>query len=353
MDEKKNKLLIITQKVDKNDSVLGFFHSWILEFAKHCEELTVICLKKGEYDLPDNVRVMSLGKENGISKLKYIINFYKYIWQNRKNYNNVFVHMNVEYVILGSLLWRILKKKVGLWYMHKSVTFKLKLAEKLSNVIFTGSKESFRLESKKLIVLHHGIDSDVFLKKTKEYSKELNLLTVSRISKVKNIDLMVDLVLFLKDKIKNINLKIIGDTITKSDIEYLDILKKRVIDLNLENNVEFQGAVTNNNLPNFYQAADILLNFSQTGSIDKVILEAMSCGTLVLTTNESMHFLPEKCFYEHNDLDVLQDKILQLHQLDENKKQELEYSLCAIVKKNHELSDLIKQILKNYEEASK
>ena len=57
------KLLIITQKVDINDDLLGFFHGWIAEFVRQCEQVTVICLQKGEYDLPRNVRVLSLGKE--------------------------------------------------------------------------------------------------------------------------------------------------------------------------------------------------------------------------------------------------------------------------------------------------
>ena len=78
------KLLIITQKVDINDDVLGFFHRWIEEFAKHCEKITVICLQKGEYNLPDNVKVLSLGKEGAMAKIKYALNFYKYIWQERK-----------------------------------------------------------------------------------------------------------------------------------------------------------------------------------------------------------------------------------------------------------------------------
>ena len=58
------KLLICTQKVDTNDDNLGFFHDWIKEFARHCEKVTVICLYKGEYGLPKNVIVKSLGKEN-------------------------------------------------------------------------------------------------------------------------------------------------------------------------------------------------------------------------------------------------------------------------------------------------
>jgi len=57
------KLLIITQTLDKNDPLLGFFHEWIRKFTEHFEEIIVICLQKGEYDFPGNVKVLSLGKE--------------------------------------------------------------------------------------------------------------------------------------------------------------------------------------------------------------------------------------------------------------------------------------------------
>ena len=57
------KLLILTQKMDKNDDLLGFFHNWVSEFAKKCEKVTVISLGIGEYSLSDNVKVLSLGKE--------------------------------------------------------------------------------------------------------------------------------------------------------------------------------------------------------------------------------------------------------------------------------------------------
>jgi hypothetical protein len=69
------KLLIITQKIDKNDPVLGFFHNWVKKFSENYESVNVICLYKGEYDLPKNVRVFSLGKEKEESKIKFILNF--------------------------------------------------------------------------------------------------------------------------------------------------------------------------------------------------------------------------------------------------------------------------------------
>lgn len=59
------RLLVVTQAVDKQDPVLGFFHRWLEEFAKHADQLIVICLREGTHSLPSNVRIYSLGKENG------------------------------------------------------------------------------------------------------------------------------------------------------------------------------------------------------------------------------------------------------------------------------------------------
>src|SRR3989344_2582413 len=98
------RLLICTQAVDKDDRVLGFFHTWLIEFAKHFKQITIICLKEGAHTLPNNVLVYSLGKEKGhpphLSKLVYAWRFVRLAWKLRKNYDAVFVHMNQEYVLL-------------------------------------------------------------------------------------------------------------------------------------------------------------------------------------------------------------------------------------------------------------
>ena len=63
------RLLICTQAIDKNDPILGFFHRWVIEFAKHFEHISVICLREGTHTLPENVSVYSLGKEGGESSI--------------------------------------------------------------------------------------------------------------------------------------------------------------------------------------------------------------------------------------------------------------------------------------------
>src|SRR3989338_2534636 len=123
------RLLIITQAVDNNDPVLGFFVSWIRELSKRFESVDVICLREGTHSLPANVSVHSLGKENleiENWKLKilrrplYIMRFYRYAWSLRRSYDAVFVHMNQEYVLLGAILWKLLGKRVYMWRNHYS-----------------------------------------------------------------------------------------------------------------------------------------------------------------------------------------------------------------------------------------
>src|SRR5512146_1469044 len=112
------KLLIITQKADRNDPILGFFHRWLIEFARHFDSVLVICLEEGEHDLPANVRVMSLGKERRRSRGAYVARLLSIAWRERQSYDAVFVHMNPIYIVLCGLLWRLLHKPIALWYTH-------------------------------------------------------------------------------------------------------------------------------------------------------------------------------------------------------------------------------------------
>jgi len=282
------KLLIVTQKVNINDPILGFFHRWIIEFAKHWQTVTIICLEKGEYKLPENVKVLSLGKEKSGSKIGYFLNFYKYLWGERKNYDAVFVHMNPVYVVLGGIFWRLFGKQIALWYTHKSVDLKLRIAEKLVHKIFTASKESFRLKTKKVEIMGHGIDTDYFkCDSLRNFNRPLKILHVGRITKIKNCDTIIKAVDLLKNKNIDSVLTFVGGPVTDDDKKYFEGIKNLIGDLKLQKNIIFAGNVTNEKVKDFYCKTDICINASPTGGMDKAVLEAISCGRLVFLANKT------------------------------------------------------------------
>src|SRR3989344_5188931 len=156
------RLLIVTQVVDTNDSNLGFFHRWIEEFSKHCEHVHVICLKEGRHSLPANVSLYSLGKESGASRIKYLWNFYRYIWKLRKDYDAVFVHMNQEYVLLGGKFWWLMGRRVILWRNHKKGSLLTRLTGCLSHTVCYTSESAYVASFKNAVRMPIGIDTNFF-----------------------------------------------------------------------------------------------------------------------------------------------------------------------------------------------
>ncbi|OGC80274.1 hypothetical protein A2943_00150 [Candidatus Adlerbacteria bacterium RIFCSPLOWO2_01_FULL_51_16] len=266
------RLLVCTQTVDRNDPDLGFFHRWLEEFAKHCEKVVVICLQEGEHALPKNVEVHSLGKEKGTPRLMRWIRALRYIVVLRKQHDAVFVHMSPEYVVLGGIFWRLWNKKIVLWYTHKSVTLALRIATLLAHAVATASKESFRLKSKKVTVLGHGIDTDFFTSDPNTVRGDA-ILSVGRLSPSKRHDLAIRAAV-LADR----ELYIIGEGPERKILESLvQSIKPRV---------HFLGGLTQGQLRDEYRKASFLIHTSETGSLDKVVLEALATDVAVVTTSD-------------------------------------------------------------------
>lgn len=293
------KLLIVTQVIDSEDPVLGFFVRWVEEFAKHIEHIKVICLKEGKHVLPANVRVHSLGKERGAaSRVAYAWRFLSLVWKLRRDYGAAFVHMNPEYIVLGGLFWRLLGKRVALWYTHKSVDLKLRIAALFSNIIFTASKESFRLRSGKIRVMGHGIDTDFFSPDV-SIARGDWMLSVGRLMPSKRHDLAIRRAVH-----EGKELRIAGEGPERANLEALAH--------SLSANVHFLGGLTQTALRNEYRTASLCLHTSETGSLDKVVLEALACGLHVRTNDPALKALENAnpaYVREHHSLTALVPRI--------------------------------------------
>ncbi len=339
-------LLIITQKVDKNDDVLGFFHRWIEEFAKHCEQVTVICLQKGEFDLPKNVRVFSLGKENGVSRLTYVLRFYKYIWNERKNYDSVFVHMNQEYVLMGGVVWRIFGKKVSMWRNHYDGSFLTRMAMTLSNNIFCTSAYSFTAQSKKTTIMPVGIDTNLFKNESHVARKHNSVLFLARMSPTKNPDLIIEAL----KHIHEIHVPCVADFYGNplpQDEPYLDGLKEKVSTYKLGSAVSFKKGIPNTETPKVYNTHEIFINASPSGMYDKTIFEAMACESLILTSNLNLKGQIDDIFlFKENDGKDLAKQLKYLLGLDIQTKEKCGKILRTYVVEHHSLEMLIQKLIK-------
>jgi glycosyltransferase involved in cell wall biosynthesis len=279
------KLLIITQIVDRNDSNLGFFHRWIEEFAKHCEEVSVICLKKGDYSLPSNVWVYSLGKEAGTSRLARVWRFYRYIFKLRSQYDAVFVHMNPEYIVLGGYWWARWHKTVALWYAHRSNTRKLRAALKWVKYVLTVSPDSFAVPTPKLRALGHGIDTALFKPQIKEESTLLRIATAGRVAASKHILEMIGVLGELYARKENFVFTVVGAPVTDAEEAYAKKVEVAVSAAPWSGQVKLAGALPHSSLPAFLNTQDVFFNFATTGNMDKAGLEALAAGMPLLSTN--------------------------------------------------------------------
>lgn len=295
-------LLIITQKVDKDDQLLGFFIGWLQEFSERYGMVTVVCLQSGPYSLPSNIHVVSLGKDRGASKLRQLLSFYSAIIGLRRQYDVVFVHMNPIWAVLGAWVWRVLGKRVALWYASKGVSLKLRLAVQWVDVIFTASPESFRVLSPKVTVLGHGIDTNLFQPGNSQRSAGMRLLSVGRIAPVKNYETLIRAAALLRDEGTDFSVTMIGEPALPQDIAYERHLGDMIEELGLVDRFRRVGKVVHRNLVPYYQSHSVFVHLSRTGSLDKAILEAMACGMPVVSCNDSARaFLPPEALFDEGD----------------------------------------------------
>jgi len=272
-----------------------------------------------------------------------LVKIFKYQWFLLKllpRVNGVFFHMCPEYVLGAHLLPKIFRKKTLLWYTHKSVNWKLKLAEKLVDKIFTASKESFRLPSKKVEITGHGIDINKFKPaETKKDGSKFKIISVGRISPVKNYEIMINAAEILKNKDFNFEIKIAGAPILKDDKTYFEKLKNLIKEKKLDDIVEFVGPIPNKYIAEFYQSGDLFINLSDTGSLDKAVLEAMACGLNVVTSNEAFKDILKEDNIVDKKTEDMADKIIYLAKINNS------FSLIDYVTKNHNLDNLIFKIV--------
>lgn len=109
-----------------------------------------------------------------------------------------------------------------------------------------------------------------------EKNKENYVLTVCRLSKFKNVDLLIRTIKTLSNDLPDCKLMIVGDGEEKEQ------LMKITNDLNLEKQILFLGSKSHEQLIKLYQKAKVTIICSHEETFGLVPVESMICGTPVI-----------------------------------------------------------------------
>ena len=351
------KLVFVTRKMDRNDPATSFIFSWIEKLASQVQTLYVVCQEKGETSaLPGNVEVHSFGKDKGYGKVRQAYSLWLLAFRMAGKADGFFIHMHPIYAIMVWPVTILRGQKFVLWYTHKAVDLKLRAAVSLVDRVLTASPESFRLKSSKVKVIGHGIDLDKFKPMGgRNTDDKFRIVSIGRISPVKDYETLIKAVEILVNhkQIKDLKLEIYGDIVLPQHQAYLDSLVKFVENADLDDVIDFQAGVSHDHVPALINESDLFVNMSMTGSLDKAVLEAAACAKPVLTSNEAfekpLNDISGDLFFERDNPKDLAEKILRMKNAAPGFRAELGQRLRSWVEKEHNLENLVKKIVGEFQ----
>lgn len=199
---------------------------------------------------------------------------------------------------------------------EKRIEIETQLVRQADTLIAPSENEKKYLEylyqanPKKIFVISPGVDTSLFYPMDKIQSKlavdaspdHKMILFVGRIDPVKGLDVLLYAIsiLFAKKPGMKACLWIVGGDISEKpemwsqELQKLEQLRKL---LGLHTTVKFVGQQPQHELPKYYNAADLVVMPSHYESFGMTALEAMACGTPVITTNVTgiSELLEESC----------------------------------------------------------
>ncbi len=342
------RLLFITSYCDPEHKHAGHVPDWVAAIAHHCQTVDVIALQTGG-SLPPNVRYHSLGKDAGVSRLGRWLRFGALLAKLVPQSDAIFCMFSAAFVLASWPLARVFSKPIALWYAHGHIPLDLRLAELLANRIVTSSPHGFQLRSSKVRVVGQGIDTSVFVPAAERSSNVWTISSVGRLTRVKRYEDLVLAAKLLTDKgITNFKVQIVGQPVGSKDEQYKESLETLIRQHNLQQWVELVGAVPFAEILTTYQLSDVVVNLGETGSMDKVVLEAMACGVPVLSANNSYYDLLSRIhknlILERRRPDQIAERLAWLYSLSEAELEELGMSLRNVVVQEHSLANLVSRI---------
>ncbi len=361
MPDRGLRILMLTAKLDRRDWLFGFIHGWVDALARHprVERVEVLCLERGEVDLPGNVRVQSMGKERGDGRLREFLTAQRAIAGTIRQVDVVFAHMMPRYALIAAPWAKLFGRPLVLWYTHREAGRELRWAHRLVDRVVTASPESFTLPSRKVTVIGHGIDMTRFRpgQRQPDAGGGRLIAAVGRLSPIKHYEALIDALaaLVARPGFDDVRVEIAGGT-TPEQPGYDATLHARAHQMGIEDRVALLGALPPDEVPALLARACVSANLCPTGGLDKAVIESMAGGTPVVVHNRT--YLPllgddaALLWAETLDAGQIADRLAALLALSEDRRAALGTRLAARVREDYALEGLIDRLVGVFEEVA-
>ena len=348
------RLLLFNLVTDESDPVLGFAANWIRELAARCAYVDVITMYRGSFQLPDNARVFSAGRERGLSKPARVARFYRQLLPllAARPYDACFAHMMPLFAALAGPLLSARGIPTVLWYTHRQRSATLRLALAMSRRVVSADATSFPYRSDKLRVIGHGIDTGFYAPASFSPSEsgaggggQPLVVQVARLAAIKHQATTIRAAARSDGK-----LALIGGVQAGYPAGYERELRELAHQLGMAERCDFTGAVPAAAARDWYRRATVAVNMSPVGLFDKAALESMACGAPTVVCNPA--FAPllgddrDLLLTEGpDDVDGLSERLRRLFSLSADERARMGKRLRDNVIAEHSLARLIERLL--------
>lgn len=294
-------LLFITQKLHGQDS---FTVQWIRAFMRRGYDVNVVCLEASSADYGFSLH--SLGKEKGSGRVRQVYAFECLI--TTLSYDRVFIHMTPVWAVFGIWYWWLRGIPVYCWYTHYAMQFGVRLIGWFGTRFFCATAQSLPRynHSPKKTVTGHGIDLSQWTLRANTCSDPRHLLCVHRMSRSKRIEIVLRAMALLPAAF---TLDVYG---IEAEEEYAREMKALSQSLGLDSRVTFHGTAAHHLLPDIYSRHRCIVNMASE-TIDKTMLEAMTCGCYPITTAANARAIGIPAAPTDDSAEALRDFIIAHH----------------------------------------
>lgn len=163
----------------------------------------------------------------------------------------------------------------------------------------------------KIHVIPNGIEFEDIQNIQPKSIKHPSILYVGGLRKIKGIDILLKAIPIIKEKVPTVHVYIAGSGLQENE------LKNIVKELNMEENVEFLGFISERDKYAYYKSTDVCVFPSRQDYGPIVLPEAMACGKPIVASNVGgIPFMVENgktgLLFESENVEDLAEKIVTL-----------------------------------------